>query len=481
MELNLPDQQLMLFSEFVAQTIGLYFPPSRWPDLRRGVAAAAIELGIVDPINCARELMSAPLVQEHLDALAKHLTVGETYFFRESRSFEVLERHILPALIRSRQESGRRLRIWSAGCCTGEEPYSIAISLLRTIPDWSEWSITLLATDLNPNFLLKAESGIFGSWSFRNAPAEIKDRYFRAASDGRFEILPEIKRMVRFVQLNLADDAYPAAYDIQAMDVVFCRNVLMYFAPRQAKKVVENLCRAQTDDGWLIVSPSDSSNALGPGYRAVNFGEVMIYKKGTRPSIPQPQSTEPPATPVKLPTVRRSRRARRIAAIINPPQDAAALYAQGRYDEAADLLEKLLSDRPNDPAILGLLVRALANQGRLTEALDRCDQWIGADKLNPSSHYLRSVVLQEQNAVEGAVQSLQKALYLDPEFVLAHFALGNIIRNRGRAGEAHRHMNNALRSLRRFGPSDVLPESDGITAGRLAEIIGSMRNQEAVA
>ncbi len=169
MEADTPENLLTRMSEFVAQTMGWDFPPSRHADLRRGIAAAAKDLGFDSAAVCAQQCLSGALSKADLNRLASHLTVGETYFFRESKTFEALANEILPALIRSRRGEGRELRIWSAGCCTGEEPYSIAVLLRQMLLDWEQWKITLLATDINPRFLRKAEAGVFGQWSFRGA------------------------------------------------------------------------------------------------------------------------------------------------------------------------------------------------------------------------------------------------------------------------------------------------------------------------
>ena len=155
----LPDSLLSSLSDFLAAQTGLYFPKKRWGDLERGIVAAARQFGLPDAQACAHRLLSAPLTRSQIETLASHLTVGETYFFREKRSFEALEQYILPALLHAREHTERRLRIWSAGCCTGEEAYSIAMLLDQLIPDPEKWNVTILATDINPAFLGKAAAG----------------------------------------------------------------------------------------------------------------------------------------------------------------------------------------------------------------------------------------------------------------------------------------------------------------------------------
>ena len=150
---------LPLLSDCVAGQMGLHFPPERYRDLERGIGSAAREFGFADPDAFALWLVSSPLTRDRLEVLASHLTVGETYFFRDKKILELLEEQILPELIRSRRATEQRLRIWSSGCATGEEPYSIGILLHKLIPDWERWNITFLATDINPRFLHKASVG----------------------------------------------------------------------------------------------------------------------------------------------------------------------------------------------------------------------------------------------------------------------------------------------------------------------------------
>lgn len=277
--LNLSDTLLSKLSEFVVSQMGLHFPKERWRDLERRIGSAARELGFTDAESCIQRLLSSSLTRNQIGILSSHLTVGETYFFRE-KSFEVFEECILPELIRSRRENDKRLRIWSAGCATGEEPYSIAILLTKMIPDLRDWNITILATDINPRFLEKASEGMYREWLFRVTPKWVKERYFKKGKDGRYEILPQIKRMVTFSYLNLVEDTYPSLLEnTNAMDIIFCRNVLMYFAPDMEKKVIQNLYRSLVDGGWLIVSPIEISHILFSQFVTVNFPGVILYKK----------------------------------------------------------------------------------------------------------------------------------------------------------------------------------------------------------
>ena len=469
---SLPGALLSDLSGFVASRMGLHFPQERWADLERGVAAAAREFGLPDAEACARRLLSAPLTQTHVEILAGHLTVGETYFFREKNSLDALEQHIVPELLRSRRDGERRLRIWSAGCCTGEEPYSVVMLLDRVIPDPKEWIVTILATDINPRFLRKAARGVYGEWSFRGAPEWVKERYFSRRKDGRLELQPHMRGRVTFSYLNLAEDVYPSLpNNTNAMDVIFCRNVLMYFTAERAQSVARNLHRSLVDGGWLIVSPTETSNALFSSFSAIEFPGAVLYRKTARaepvafaPRAPVPEADAlHPRAPVfaSAPVAAESE-------LPGPPIEAAPDTPAAPEPGTVSPPEK------DDARVPSVAARNCADQGRLTEAIEWCEKAIAADKLNPAHHYLLAVIQQEQGQAEPAVQSLLRALYLDPAFVLAHFALGNIELSRGRRREARRHFANALALLRTRPHDEILAESEGLTAGRLVQIISAV-------
>ena len=470
-------------SQIIAERMGLHFPPERWKDLQRGLADAAHEFGFADAAACVNWLISAPPTKAQIEVLASHLTIGETYFYRDKITLDALAKNILPDLVRARRGHEHRLRIWSAACCSGEEPYSLAILLHRMLPDLADWRVTITATDINPRFLQKAAAGKYGEWSFRNAPPWLKGRYFDRTADGYYSILPEIGRMVTFAHLNLVEDVYPSlATDTNAMDVILCRNVMMYFTSSQMRKVLSNLHHGLVDGGWLVVSPSEASHALYPLFIPVNFAGATLYKKSATPphgelaavlapAIATPSPWTLPSSVLPEESVAPANRSTPRETEVTAAAAVAVLYEQGRYAEAADAVVASFARCAPDRQQYSLLARALANQGKLGDALGWCERWIEADKINPASHYLRAVVLLEQGDSEQARVSLQRALYLHPDFVLAHFALGNLARSRGKIDESNKHFGNTLELLRAYRPHDLLPESDGLTAGRLTETL----------
>ncbi len=173
-------QSLARLNDFLEQHLGLNFNESRWPELERGIRLAAAEFEFPDPEACIRWLTDSPtkLSKKQIEILSTHLTIGETYFFREPETFDVLGNHILPQLSRTSAGKPRSLRIWSAACSTGEEAYSIAILLDQKKELVKDWNISILATDINLKSLEKARNGTYTEWSFREIPGRIKPDYF---------------------------------------------------------------------------------------------------------------------------------------------------------------------------------------------------------------------------------------------------------------------------------------------------------------
>lgn len=448
-------------SALIAENTGLHFPPERYTDLQRAIAAAAEDFGFEQAPHCADWLLSTALSPQQLRALASHLTIGETYFFRERNTFDALAQHILPDLLRRRRGRDQRLRLWSAACCTGEEPYSLAILLHQMLGDASDWDITIVATDINERYLQRAADGVYGEWSFRDAPKGLQERYFTRGPGGRFTILPEIRKRVRFVQRNLALDA-PLTLnpELHAMDLILCRNVLMYFTPAHAHSLVNKLYGALADDGWLLVAPCECSQTLFAKFFTVNLPGIVLYKKQpAEVAFPSSVSAAPPATLAAHP-----------AAPEHPPPLPPATSTPTR---------NAVKSPPATPDELAAGARALANRGQIQEALVWSKRWIAADKINAAAHYLHATVLQELGQREGARCSLQRVIYLQPRFALAHFALGNLARADKRPEEANKHFGNALHVLRDLPPNELLPESDGMTAEQLLGIITALIDSRA--
>ncbi len=487
-------------SELVSSSLGLHFGAQRWPELARGIEAAADESGGADSVAFAQRLLSVRLTRREVELLARHLTVGESYFFRERECFAALETCILPQLVGERRGESRRLRIWSAGCCTGEEPYSLAMTLTRAIPDLAEWDVVILATDVNVRSLELATRGEFGEWSFRGVPSAEKFAYFTTSRAGRYTVAPHIRRLVHFKYLNLADaSAFGSPDLLGAFDVIFCRNVLMYLTPDHAQGVAARLTRALNAGGWLFVGATETSSTLFPDVHSVQFRGAFAYRRpmaqrgdAARAGGQLDQGAPPPRAFGwrTLSTDRLTVDPAFQAAPARPAVDADARFAASAASGevcSSDSSAALASDSDGlccpraEASALARLARTCADRGDLDEALSCCDAAIAADKLEPTIYYLRAVILQDHGRPAEAKASLLRAIYLAPDFVMAHFLLSHILVREGKPHRAARHLER-VQSLLRDVPSDrVLRESEGISAGRLLEVVRAGLRPELVA
>jgi len=489
MKQTLSDTTLAQLSDFIASSLALYFPKERWSDLERNILSASKEYGYDDAEEFIKYILASPLSRGNVEILAAHLTISESYFWREPCIFEALEQKIIPEWIHNQKKTEKRIRIWSAGCSTGEEPYSIAIALTRSIQNIKEWNISILATDFNPNVLHKAKTGIYDQWSFRGTPAWLREKYFLQKANNNSEIIPEIKQMVKFEYLNLSEDIYPSSLNnTNAMDIIFCRNVLMYFTQDRFRQVVRGLYNSLVPGGYLVVSGSELSVQNFADFTPINIPGMVIYQKSTEKKInrnkitlgkaaPEPylfqlwQESEPAQVNAEFKTPEIKNAIQKKAEIVEQFNSiyhkALESYTQGNY---VDVINKLQKEYQT-PEEQILLIRAFANLGTLSEAIILCEKAIASNKLDPHLHYLYATILQEDNQTDAAIQSLKRAIYLDSEFVLAYYSLGCIYQQLGNINGAKKQFEIVLSILNKGSREDILFESEGLTTGRFKEII----------
>jgi chemotaxis protein methyltransferase CheR len=476
---------LKKFAGLVSKKLGLHFPPERLAELARKMAPLAEAAGWRDLDGYLLRLMAQPLSKEQTKALALALTIGETYFLRDPRSYRAFEEQLLPKLVAARGEE-KTIRIWSAGCSSGEEPYSIAIILTRALAGLSDWKVTLLGTDINPQALERARLGIYSKWSFRNAPDWLME-YFTPLADGNYRIAGHIRDMVRFEHLNLVDAGEETWSLAQGMDFIFCRNVMLYFQDEQIRETVARLHAALNDDGWLFLGPTEVNHQSLDGFTCLHCDGALVLQKerlgrkvqlAVHPAIPAPPKPVAASVgalpPSPLAAVQKPEAGKGAAGEAAEAEGALnrarALYRTGRYREAAQTA-MLVPEGAERGEALALSARAFADIGLFGPARDCCEAALALDRLNAHNHYLLSIILEQQGDPEGAARALRKALYIDHDFLLAWFALGNLCRQRGELREAEQSFANALRLLQERDPHEVLPEAEGMTAGRLMQLI----------
>ncbi len=273
--LRMSEEEFKLLSDLIYNYCGLTFTGSQKILFQKRVKSRVEKLRLSSFKEYYQFLKYDPKREEELKTLVDILTVNETYFFREPAQFDALLNHVLPEI--ASKSIQKTIKIWSAACSTGAEPYTIAILLKEKKPLDSSWKIDIIGTDISISALEEARKGIYTEAAFRTTPPEYKRKYFTKTPDGYYKISDEIKRMVSFRYLNLLNKTQMSL--MKNIHVIFCRNVLIYFDLEAKKKVVENFYNSLVKGGYLFIGQSESLFKVTNLYKLVPTSKVLLYKK----------------------------------------------------------------------------------------------------------------------------------------------------------------------------------------------------------
>jgi chemotaxis protein methyltransferase CheR len=443
------------FRQLLSQRIGLGFDDAKLAYLGEVLRRRIDE--------CGRDCTAYLQALEHepspgeLSALARELTVGETYFFRNREQFQALGQVVLPE--RAALPPARKtLRLLSAGCSSGEEAYSMAIVARESGYDAS-CRLAIRAVDINPLALQKARRARYSAWALRETRQDIRDRWFHI--EGREAVLDEsIRGMVAFEAANIAsDDAAlwpPAAYD-----VIFCRNVLMYFAPHQMRSVVARIARSLAPGGFLFLGHAETLRGISEQFELCNSHGSFYYRRNNRapsdrtgviefaatPSLPQTSSSSPQQdvawfdaigraserVAMLLPTCRVDGQAAPTRPILPPfdPAPTMELLREERFAEALDGLRARSNGCDQDGQALLLEAALLVLCGEIAVAEAAASRLLSLDADNAGGHYLLALCREHGGDGNGAVEHHWAAAILDPSFAMPRLQLGLLARRRG--------------------------------------------------
>lgn len=503
--IQLEDKDYLFIRDLIQERTGMLIAETRRNILTRALKDSALQAKCTDIPSYVAHLMAADTDSETWDNLVKKLTIGESYFFRHREQINALRQNILPDLI-ARHWTDRTLHLWSAGCATGEEPYTLAILLCELLPDIERWKIMILATDINRQALTLAAAGRYREWSLRDTDPQMRETYFTRKGD-TFTLNPAIRQMVTFTYLNLSEDKYPSTINhTHHVDLILCRNVTIYLPHPVIHDIAERFHKCLAPGGWLIVAPSETNLEIYSKFQTlVFFGNVIYQKMGRAPesifppakdqkhvrhtrkmpdSEPQPifptfspKQTAPSPMSIAVTVPAEFTGVRQKGESPAPKQDE-SLYEQGEalmkerhYDDARSSFLAHLAKEPDSISTRYRLCCLEANTGHLDEARKYAEQALQDDPMHSRLHYAMGIIQQAQEKLEEAMTSFKKTIYLDPDFILAHFSISHIYERTGRHEEARRHRTLAARLAGQLSPDLLLPGSDDLTAGQLLGMV----------
>jgi chemotaxis protein methyltransferase CheR len=445
-----------------------------------------------------------------LENLAGRLTVGESFFFRNEHHFRALREHVLPQILRENADR-REIRIWSAGCATGEEPYSLAILLDQILGGGSPWRVSILGTDLNPDFLERAREGCYRQWSFRHTDIQENQGYFCRQGD-IYRLVPRVRDWARFAYLNLVKDVYPSPLTgTVGLDLILFRNVAIYLKPEVTAAIIGRFRQALRPGGWLLLGETEVNVAPTEGFEPRRFEQATFHQ--TKPD--RAASTQGSA---QCPAARAGRRfagrrvpgpaASRLGSLCRPFRArrergasekepsrkgrAVALSVPGSLDSGEaegsvwELVERCLgrrefaeadraigriADTKQRAAIRLRYTRELLASAEIGQAREMLDLCLTEDPLLIAAQLLKASFAEETGDLDAAERHYRQALYIDRNCPIAHFQLALVQRQRGQASAAARSLRTVLKLTRGKDSHALVEHGDGVCYGRLKELV----------
>ncbi|MCE9582139.1 MAG: methyltransferase domain-containing protein [Planctomycetes bacterium] len=445
-------RELEVFGAFVARTLGLHFDETRTTQLEEALIRRAAETGFREAGAYVAALPTRD-VREEARAIAGSLTVGETYFFRNSDQFRALTEVALPA---RRSAGSSPVRILSAGCATGEEPYTLAMLARES----GEGPVRLHALDVNPAAIEKARRGVYSPWSLRETSREMKDKYFRPAGKD-FRLVDEILGDVQFEEANLAVDD-PRFWRPGSWDVVFCRNVIMYFSPETQKAVVSRIAASLAPGGFLFLGHAETLRGLSQDFHLRQSHETFYYQRKERGAAEDPpQFRREDESPARLSGAAVESASgvgvhREIHTASRERERILELVGHEKFGEALEALAGLPGAAEDDPDTGLMKAALLVNAGNAREAERVCALVLRADDLSSGAHYVMAQCREAAGDAEGAAEHDRAAVYLDPAFAMPRLHLGLLLRKSGDLPGAREQFERALALLPSEDPSRLV-------------------------
>ncbi len=489
------------FQAFVSRWLGLYFDAGK-QEFLSDLLQRRMEANGNSAEGYLRDLESPNPPREELRALVQELTVTETSFFRNTDQMRAFAETALPNRLDARS-AYRKLRILSAGCASGEEAYSLAI-IVRDALTTGDWNVSIHGIDANVAMLRKAAAARYSTWSLRQTEAALHSRYFRAEGKD-FVLDAKIRNMVTFEERNLAaPDA--TFWQPESFDIVFCRNVIMYFTPQVAQAIIARIAASLTPGGFLFLGHAETLRGLSQEFHLRHTHGTFYYQRrdGTErhfdsdiapahaffpdnimPTINSEDSwvdtirraservQSLTATPVKERVMAGARRDARKPDLA----PALELLKRERFSEAQAVLKALPSDTAQAPEVLLLSAVLLTHGGDLGKAEKVCEDLLARDEMSAGAHYLMALCRESAGDPGGAADHDQVAAYLDPDFAMPRLHLGLLARRAGDRITARQELQRALVLLQREDASRLLLFGGGfgreaLTALCRAELAG---------
>ncbi len=439
---------LIKVSEKLEEAFGLHIKEHRLGDIERLLKIAASKLNYPSYEDLTEVILSASQLDiEHKNALSSIFTIGETYFFREKPFIALVMGKIIPELLGS--TPNRKIHIWSAGCSSGEEAYSIAMLIAKNFPSIKPEKCEILATDVNLSAIEKAEKGVYSEWSFREHLDEYTSRYF-TKSGNSYKISEDIKQYIRFKTHNLATDPFPASSDSdRKWDLIVCRNVLMYLSPSVIKRCARSFHDSLKDNGWFITSQVELNEEYFSIFCREYFEDGIFYRKCNKNETQKTEKVQ--ETPAKS----------------KPEHKKRSKSIKVQTSEEHIVKEESIID-------LKKMAEQLANNGEYKRSAELIEKIVARGGADSDIYYLYGTLLVEQDQLADAKEAFKRSLYINHNNFMAHYMSGNIYMKEGNKSLALNHFKNSLDIIGGISLDEVMSHTGGLSRDRFADILNKL-------
>jgi chemotaxis protein methyltransferase CheR len=468
--LALTDAEFAAVASLLHAAAGLTFDESRRDSLTFSIAERMGSTDSAD-VRAYLEILAGPDGGKERQALLDEVTIPETHFFRNPPQVRALRKYVLPELL-TQAASGKKLRIWSAGCSTGEEAYTVAILIRELLPPNVDWDIKILATDVSKRALAAASAAHYSERSFVMTDALDLSRWFvMDTTTGSWVVRDEVRELVEFRHHNLVTD--PPPFDAEQVDLILCRNVTIYFDRETTRRLMKRLHTRLRDGGYLFLGHAETLWQISDDFALVSLGDAFVYRRledkpdgEKRRWVLRDRRTEEELRPTRADR-RRSESDRRGRAADEPDRARMSDLVPATSEVEAAIRVQPTRD-PLDA------VRAALLDGQYDEAADIAAEVVAATPLWAQAHYLQGVALTNLGRDADALVVLRKTVYLDPEHGFAHFLLGGALERLGEPLAASRSYRAAASTLGRRPMDGVASELGGRSVAELAALCAQL-------
>ena len=482
------------FRQYIEGRTGIYIDDSKQNSFKTSLDVRMRILGIKDYDAYYSLITTNARGKKEFDELLNLLLIKETFFFRDDRQLNVLTKNILPELIERKKE--KEIKIWSAGCATGEEPYSIAMAIMEShLPD--DINVSVYATDISEGALKRAEGGIYNKSSMRAIDKEMLNKYF-THRDGQYFLNDQVKRRVHFETVNLIEPYF--LMEEESIDIVFCKNVIIYFRLDTVKKLIRRFYNALTDGGCLFVGHSESLWQISDDFELEEISGIFLYRKdGKNKMVSVKKRSQQMGKAVNImdfacqrlsssltkkaaphstltPQVVREKASQQHVGLMHK-KDVSKWMKKGvppagvdNYGSVLEDIEEVLQDDPKNAKVHLLAGEIYANMGLYDKALRKGMDVLEVNDLSDNAYLLIGSIYYKIGEKEKAVSSFKKAIYLDDNSILAHYYLGNLYKDAGLIEQAVNEYKHVIRIFETNPESKERLVGEVFTVKQLKEI-----------